>query len=440
MDIDKKEDLDLLTESRFNKLLIKFLLDEPFFSTIIRHMRKIRTDRIPTAGVTFKDDSICLYWNPAFIAKLTRKQVFGLLKHECYHLIFKHLTTRKQEPHLMWNIATDLAINSTIPMDELPEGGLIPGEFPKNTPTNLPKDIQEKSQKMAAFIASLPKNKASEWYMDKLRENPEMQEIIEELMGQKGCEGQCPGGIGGDGDKPGNGGTGTCAGFDYHFDDDMSDANKAMADAKVEQIVKNAASRAQSSNGWGSTPTEMRKAIMALLEKSVDWKAVLSYFCGTKQRANKTRTMRRINRKYPYIHSGRKIKHTSNLAIYIDQSGSVGDDDITIFFGALNTLAKNVTFTVYHFDCTVDEDSRYVWKKRSPNRNPQRTRSGGTNFESVETHFRKVSSEFDGYIVMTDGEAPRPRSCISKRCWVLCPGRQLMFQHDKRDTVVSMKV
>ena len=117
-----------VTEKRFNNLLIKFLLDEPFFASIIRHLRKEKTNQIPTAGVSIQDDSMILYWNPNFIKKLSTKQVFGLLKHECYHLIFKHMTTRKQEPHMLWNIATDLAINSTIPYHELPEGGLVPGK------------------------------------------------------------------------------------------------------------------------------------------------------------------------------------------------------------------------------------------------------------------------------------------------------------------------
>ena len=38
-------------------------------------------------------------------------------------------------------------------------------------------------------------------------------------------------------------------------------------------------------------------------------------------------TKRKINRKYPYIHAGKKIKHTTSLAIYNDQSGSVGNEE-----------------------------------------------------------------------------------------------------------------
>ena len=106
-----EEEIELLSKEKFEKIMIKFLLDEPFFSDIMRCIRKEMTNSIPTAGVLCKDDSIVMYWNPKFVSKLPVRQMFGLLKHECYHLIYQHCTSRKQEPHLMWNIATDLAIN-----------------------------------------------------------------------------------------------------------------------------------------------------------------------------------------------------------------------------------------------------------------------------------------------------------------------------------------
>ena len=120
-DTQTKEEL---TDERFKKIMLKFLLNEPFFSDIMSHIRRQKTHAIPTAGVSCAGGDFTLHWNPDFVGKLTTKKVFGLLKHECYHLIYQHVSGRKQNPHLMWNIATDLAINSTIPLDELPEGGL----------------------------------------------------------------------------------------------------------------------------------------------------------------------------------------------------------------------------------------------------------------------------------------------------------------------------
>ena len=108
--------------------LIKLMWDEPFFAKILRPVTKVKTDKIPTAGVLAKEGDIKMWWNPKFLAGLTADQVKGLLKHECYHLVFEHTTTRRMTPHIIHNYATDLAINSMIPEDELPEGGLIPGK------------------------------------------------------------------------------------------------------------------------------------------------------------------------------------------------------------------------------------------------------------------------------------------------------------------------
>ena len=438
-----KKEILALSQEKFDKIMLKFLIDEPFFSDIMRCIRKEITYSIPTAGVMCKDDSIIMYWNPNFVATLPVRQMFGLLKHECYHLIYQHCTSRKQDPHLMWNIATDLAINSTIPFAELPEGGLVPGRLSKQTSnvSHLPKELLEKSKKLNEFIAALPPYKSSEWYMEKIMNNDDIQDAINDCMGGKsimvGKSGNCEGE--GEGEA-GNNCNATTAGFDYHFDnEELSESDKAMIDDKVKEIIKKATQRADRTNSWGTVGAETQKQIRAMMHKEIDWKGVLRYFCGTKQRANRSRSFRRINRKYPYIHPGRKTSHTSNIVIYIDQSGSVGDDDLVLLFSTLNDLAGRVTFTCYHFDTKVDDDSKFVWRKNKKVDKPYRTRCGGTCFNAAEDHYRKISGEYDGYIIMTDGFAPKPKTCISKRCWVLLPGIQPSFPIDNRDTVVLME-
>ena len=118
---------DAINNFELTSHLVDFLWNEPFYSRILRSLNKIETDTIPTAGVSTHENEITLYWNRVFMAGLIKKHVQGLLKHECLHLVFGHTTERRREPHIIWNYGTDLAINSTIPRQELPEGGLIPG-------------------------------------------------------------------------------------------------------------------------------------------------------------------------------------------------------------------------------------------------------------------------------------------------------------------------
>ena len=91
----------------------------------------------------------------------------GLLKHECLHLVFEHTTTRRHTPHIIWNYATDLAINSLIPEDELPEGGLIPGKpfkaLTEEQKVKMGPEAVTRYELVSVKIASFPKERTSEW-------------------------------------------------------------------------------------------------------------------------------------------------------------------------------------------------------------------------------------------------------------------------------------
>lgn len=104
------------TDYNLDRHIIKFLQDNTFFAELSRYIRKAPTTDIPTAAVAYDPqyDDITLYWNPDFLKPMSDAEVRGLLTHEFYHLVFDHLTTRRKTPPKMWNVATDLAINSLI--------------------------------------------------------------------------------------------------------------------------------------------------------------------------------------------------------------------------------------------------------------------------------------------------------------------------------------
>ena len=413
---------------RLDPHLIGLMWDEPFFSKILRTVTKVKTDSIPTAGVLAKDGDIKMWWNPKFLAGLTSLQVKGLLKHECFHLIFEHTTTRKHDPHIVWNYATDLAINSMIPEDELPEGGLIPGKaFKELTEEDKAKMGDERVKQFEALsnlIASFPKNESSEWYFARLMEDEDAKDALTNPAG---------GGEGGEGPMiPGT--------MDDHGGwDEMSDEERELVKGKVKQALENAVKECDQSGQWGSVGAEHRATLREMISKEIDWKAVLKQFCGMSRRADRTSNIRRLNRKYAGIHPGAYRSYTSSIAVYVDQSGSVGDEDLALLFGELRTLAKHTEFTLYNFDTEVDESSERVWRgNKAPGM--QRTRCGGTDFEAPTKHANANKSKFDGYLILTDGECSEPKTPNRlKRGWVITPGRQLYFDAPRRDFKIQMK-
>lgn len=426
--------------------LINLMWDEPFFSKVLRPVTKIRTEDISTAGVLAKDGDINMWWNPYFVAGLTSKQVKGLLKHECFHLVLDHTTTRRMEPHILHNYATDLAINSMIPEEELPEGGLIPGKaFAPLTPEVVAKigpEAAARHERISQKIASLPKGLSSEQYFALL------QDVAEDI--QKAGKGKSLAQAIKDGDvkvdadgnvtdKDGNPVSIVPGGMDDHEGwDDMDDSERELIKGKVRQALERATRECDSSGQWGSVPAETRQKLRDLLAREIDWKSVLKQFCGMTRRADRTTNVKRLNRKYPAIHPGTHRNYTSSIAVYIDQSGSVDDAALELLFGNLMTLAKHTEFTIFNFDTQVDEASERVWKG---NKNPglERTRCGGTDFKAASEHANKNRHRFDGYLILTDGECEDPGPSGLKRGWVIVPDRKMHFKPSKRDFVIKMK-
>lgn len=433
--------------------LIRLLWDEPFFSNVLRGIEKIKTDRIPTAGVSAQGGDVRFWWNPEFLAGLNPEEVKGLLKHECYHLIFEHTTTRKHEPHIIWNYATDLAINSLIDESELPEGGLIPGKAFKALSEEQVEQMGEKAAaryaKVSEKIASFPKNKHSEWYFAELMKDPEVKEAIEsgEKMGGKSLAQALADGdveIDEDGnlvDKDGNPVTIVPGTSDEHgeWGEGLTEEQRELVNGKIKQALENAVKDCDSKNSWGSVGADMRSKLREMITNEIPWQSVLKQFCGMSRRADRASSIRRINRKYAGIHPGQYRDYKASIAVYLDQSGSVSDSDLELLAGELSGLAKRVEFTLFNFDTSVDEKSERTLKKGRSVR-LERTRCGGTDFRCVQDHANKNAGRFDGYLVLTDGYAPNPGGANRlKRGWVIVPTGQLQFSKSNRDFLIQMK-
>ena len=374
----------------------RLLMEEPFFAALSRRIDKRSSTAIPTAGVKVDKDTghFVMLYNPEFFEPLTERQRLGVLKHEFYHLVFEHVTGRLPEGGMskLWNIATDLAINSHL-VDELPAGCCMPGEKP---------------------FADLPLGKSAEWYYNKLKkEQDENEDESDDGEGGEGGEGE-----GGEGGEGGSQGRGDMDSFDDHSgwgEGQEDNTLNEVAKERLKGAIKAAAEEAAQANSWGSVSRNTRQEILDRLTPRVDWKKVLRYFIKTSQRANRSSTVKRLNKRYSYIHPGKKVNRIARIGIYVDQSGSVDDGMLAAFFTELEKLAKLAEFTVVPFDTKVAEDKIFIWKK-GERRKWERVMCGGTDFDPPTDHCNK--NGFDGMIVLTDLCAPKPKNCNSQRMWM----------------------
>jgi len=380
-----------------NEHTYRLLESEPFFASLSRRINKKLTTAIPTAGVRITDEGqFEMVYNPEFFESLTQKERSGVLKHEFYHLIFEHVTGRLPPEGMskMWNIATDLAINSHL-MDELPEAGCFPSREP---------------------FQDYPVGQSAEFYFKMLKEDEQFQP--KEGEGEQGD---------GQGDGQGGSGNGLPDSLDDHsgwggeadMDEETKQAMREVAEQRLKEAMKEAVNDINSSGrGWGSVGASTRKAIQDFITPKVNWRKVLRYFIKTSQRSTKRSTPRRINKRFPYIHSGKRVTRQAKIAISIDQSGSVSDDMLALFFSELSSLAKYAEFTIIPFDTDVDESKVWVWKKGKKH-TFERVLCGGTNFDAPTQYVNERG--FDGHIILTDMEAPKPRPSKCQRMWATTP-------------------
>ena len=387
----------------------RLLMDEPFFAAVSRRIDKRASYGIPTAGVLVNPNTAQfeMLYNPEFFEGLTDAQRADVLKHEFYHITFLHVTDRMPEGENIkrWNIATDLAINSHL--NNLPEGGLIPGEGP---------------------FKDLPKGMSAEWYLANL---PKKKTTKEE--GEYSEQGE--------GGEPSS----QSAEFDEAELETLDDHSgwgkcnqevKDMAKERLKDIIRKAGEDCAKNNSWGTVSADCRKKIMKVLETKVDWRMVLRYFVKASQRANRSSSIKRINRRYAYVHPGRKANRVARVAVSIDQSGSVSDTMLSKFFAELNKLAEIAEFVVVPFDTRVDEDLVWSWKK-GKKVSVDRVMTGGTDFDAPTEYVN--GKGFDGHIVLTDMMAPKPKPSKCQRMWMTTPeyASRPYFETSERVVVVE---
>jgi predicted metal-dependent peptidase len=423
------------TPFNLDEHIVDLLRDEPFFAALSRRMEKVPSKSVPTAGVRFNEERCRfeLFYNPDFMAEmrdLDIKYVKGVLLHEFYHIMLLHVTSRMPQGKMTrkWNIATDLAINSELSV--FASGGeSSTGYRIESSLLPLDKALIPTAGPFADFAPHL----SAEEYMALLPNNEEQDKgdgdgKSDEDGEPTDGEGNSPGdnegdgeseasdseGGGAPGDKPGSP---SDNGFDDHSDwgdSEGTDERRKIAEERLKESIKEAYVEA-TSRGFGSVSAGMRRVIKEVITPKVNWRSVLRSFVKASQRADRTSTIKRLNRRYAYVHPGRKAKRQAKIAVSIDQSGSVSDAMLVVFYAELEKLAQIADFTIVPFDTEVVEDHIHVWKK-GERHEKVRYRYGGTCFDAPTKWVNE--HKFDGHIVLTDMEAPKPVPSKCQRIWM----------------------
>lgn len=355
-------------------------------------------EELPTVAIIYdpKSGNFSIGYCEEFMEKLTDEQVRGVIKHELYHFLFNHLGKAgrgsgaefRTKEQIQDNIAMDLAINSLIPIEQLPEDCYIPGVA---------------SDKQPPIIATLPKGETYEVYLEKLKEDEEFQKMLDSLpvleIGSHDHWGQ-----------PGN---------------NSEDVRRVVGKAIRE--VDTAGTPQERDRLWGSVPQDLQSQLYRLVTGEIDWRAVMARFLGRARATTRRTTFRTMSRRVPWLIPGIKKNRTMNALLAMDQSGSVSDAWLAGFFSELNSLGSLIGYTLIPFDCEV-RPAEIQKVRRGQKVNPLRVACGGTDFDAPIKYVNEVAKgAYDCLIILTDGCAPEPVKCNIPVLYILPDGCELEF-------------
>ena len=159
---------------------------------------------------------------------------------------------------------------------------------------------------------------------------------------------------------------------------------------------------------WGTLAGDMQELIEASTRPRIDYRRVLSGFRASVISSKRRLTRMRPNRRSDFANMGSAYDMATNLLVATDCSGSLDNAELSLFYGVINKFFKYgiERIDVVQFDTTIRGEPTPL-RKAMKGRIEIRGR-GGTNVQPV-FDMMAAHKEYDGLIVLTDGDFAPPR-------------------------------
>ena len=374
----RREFFSLVDKVNFNLMEDK----DNFYGYFLFQMnRDLKFDMSSPSGVNFKGAKYVIYFNPLIFLKLNMSQMETTIKHEILHVISLHLVRAKELKEngrystLAINLAMDVVVNQYL--DALP---------PYSTTlewVNLNYNL-----KLEAF-------QTFEYYLQKIQIELDLQEENE------------------DGEE-----------HDTNTDDELeNDESQNMefkneydpakthdiwddSDDIDEKTMSEFTQKFVSLSKKGKTPEYLDSIISKLKSKNgeLPWNLYLKKIMGTIE-ANKKKTITRRSRRQPNRLDlrGELRNHKAEIAVAIDISGSISDEEFKQAIKEVLAIVKNHNHEITIIEC--DNEIKKVYKvKKLKDVQDRVTAGGGTKFGPVFEYLNNSTKKYNMLIYFTDGK------------------------------------
>ena len=356
--------IDKLTTAR-----VGLLLKAPFFGNMATRMRLIdASDWCPTAATNGRD----FMYNKDFVTKLSVKKLEFLFAHEICHAVFDHFGRVGSRDRMLSNIAQDYAVNQIL-VDER---------------------IGEKITEVQICYDSKYRGKAWEEIYDELYEKAEkisMPELLKQLgdLLDEHLKEEGPG----EGDQEGKGGN-------------KPSISKEEAQ-KIRDEIKEAMIQSAAAAGAGKVPAGIQRMIKDLTEPKMNWREFIRM--NIQSIVRNDYSFSRPSRKGQMsgaVLPGMKQDETIDVAIGIDMSGSIGQEDATVFLSEVKGIMdqyQDFAIDIWCFDTAIYNHQRITHDNDQDLLDYVPEGGGGTDFMANWEFMKEQGIQPKKFIMFTDG-------------------------------------
>ena len=295
-------------EEKLTVARIGLMLRASFFGNLATRMKLVDASNWCDTAAT---DGKNFYYNTEFVEKLSVKQLEFLFGHEILHCCFDHFSRRGSRIPRIANIAQDFAVNIILSDEKI--GTVI-------DQVNICLDPQYRGMAWESIYDMLMEN-ATELSIEDIMAG------IDSLDDHISQDDSGSGDGDGDGDKDGSG-------RPRHSKEEWQEIRDYLKEAMVQAHAAVA----------GTVPAASKRMIQEMTEPKMNWRELLQMNIQSIVRSNYS--FSRPSRKgwaSGAILPGMIPEQTIDIAIALDMSGSIGQDEISIFLGEVSGIMSQYT-------------------------------------------------------------------------------------------------
>lgn len=339
-----------------------------FFGYFLFQMaRDIRFDISSPTAINFKGAKYIIYFNPLIFLNLNIRQMESTIKHEILHVVSMHLVRAKEikgrYSTLAINMAMDIVVNKYL--------------------NNLPPYATTLEQVNLDYSLKLEPYETFEYYLEKIQTELDLMEPDDE-------------GVEDDSNNNGDIETEYSPEKTHDIWEDSNEIDENTLKEFTEKFIDSAQK--------GNIPSYLDKLISQLKNSKgeLPWNLYLKRLMGTIE-SNKKKTITRRNRRQPNRLDlrGELRGHKAQIAVAIDISGSISDEEFKQAIKEVLTIVKNYNQEITIIEC--DDEIRRVYKVKSVKDVKDRINiRGATKFTPVLEYAN--NKKFNLLVYFTDGK------------------------------------